>query len=264
MEGNYVGVSFQVISVNLAESELTARMSFRLNGDLAKDPITPAEDLTLFLNGIRGSQEIDFPRGKRINPIEAVFALDGNANYYPFDRYGSKIWTRVTRKARVVRKAPAPSGEPTVDAEHHEEPLGGLLVAAPKESEPVPVKSSSSHLSPALCLKERGCRAPAGNRRIQPGSAAGGPGSRGIRSNHGADAGPGLEHTLDEPPRADVGEKDGTLTFVTLRLPSLRPARASERTTCGTAAWRVLATIFPSSGQRCSSQSPQSWSYGLG
>ena len=73
MEGNYVGVSFQVISVDLAESELTARMSFRLNGDLAKDPITPAEDLTLFLNGIRGSQEIDFPRGRRINPIEAAF-----------------------------------------------------------------------------------------------------------------------------------------------------------------------------------------------
>ena len=73
-------------------------------------------------------------------------------------------------------------------------------------------------------------------------------------SNHGADAGPGLEHTLNEPPRADVGEKDGTLTFVTLRLPSLRPASASERTTCGTAAWRAWRLYFLHLGRdaRCS------------
>ena len=39
--------------------------------------------------------------------------------------------------------------------------------------------------------------------------------------------------------RALMSEKGGTLTSVTLRLPSLRLARASECTTCGTAAWRA-------------------------
>jgi hypothetical protein len=142
MEGDYVGVSFQVVSVNLATSELTARLSFRLNGNLAKDAVTPSEDLTLFLNGIRGSQDIEFARGRRINAIEAVFALDGNANYYPFDRYSSKIWIMVTKKARVARKTLAQAGEPTADPAPAEEGLGGLLVAAPKESEPLPIRSS--------------------------------------------------------------------------------------------------------------------------
>ena len=103
LAGDYVGVSIRVVAVDLAKSEITARVSLRLNGELAKDPVTPAIDLKLFLNGIRGPQEIEFPRGRRINPFEAVFPLDGNVNKYPSDRYGTSIWMMVTKRARSTK-----------------------------------------------------------------------------------------------------------------------------------------------------------------
>jgi hypothetical protein len=58
-----------------------------------KDPVTTAEDLTLFLNEVLKIE--NFREGDE--SIQSVFALDGNANYYPFDRYGSRIWMMVTK-----------------------------------------------------------------------------------------------------------------------------------------------------------------------
>jgi hypothetical protein len=142
MEGDHISVSLRVISVNLANSEVTARMSFRVNGELAKDPVTPSVDLTLFLNAIRGPQEITFPRGRRINPIEAVFPLDGNANNYPFDKYGSSIWIMVTKKPVQARRPSMPSIESTPHESLPDEAASDLFIAAPQESEPVPVRSS--------------------------------------------------------------------------------------------------------------------------
>lgn len=142
MEGDAVGVSFRIVSVDLAHSEVTTRMSFRVSGDIAKDPVTPLVDLTLFLNAIRGPQEITFPRGRRINPIEAVFPLDGNANHYPFDKYGSSLWVMVTRKVRTARHSQSPLPEPTSNAAPPDDTADGLLVGASQDSEPVQIRSS--------------------------------------------------------------------------------------------------------------------------
>jgi hypothetical protein len=132
-------------------------------------------DLTLFLNGIRGPQQIEFSRGRRINPVEAVFSLDGDANKYPFDRYGASIWMMITRKAppkkpstkrpqspplapvTPVPPAPAPqSGTPPTrssteaPAAPPDDTASGLLVAAPQEDETLPVSSSLDASIPGL------------------------------------------------------------------------------------------------------------------
>ena len=50
--GDHVSIAIRVADVNLGTSELTTRVSLRLEGSLARDPVTPAVDLKLFLNDI--------------------------------------------------------------------------------------------------------------------------------------------------------------------------------------------------------------------
>jgi Domain of unknown function (DUF4436) len=78
--------------VNPANQELTARLGFRLAGNIAQDEVTPATGMKLLINNVKGQQEFDFPQGKRMNRIEPVFPLDGNFNNYPFDRYETTMW----------------------------------------------------------------------------------------------------------------------------------------------------------------------------
>jgi Domain of unknown function (DUF4436) len=139
--GNQVDVSFQVVSFDSASSEMTTRLSFRLNGDLAKDPVTPSVDLRFFVNEIRGPQEIEFPRGQRINPVIAVFAVDGNVNHYPFDRYGSSIRIMVT-KPTGVRRVRVPEVQVTPNTPLTDESAGDFVAATPEEGEPLPISSS--------------------------------------------------------------------------------------------------------------------------
>jgi hypothetical protein len=116
-------------------------LSFRLNGDIAIDPVTPAANLKFFLNEIEGPQEIDFPRGQSMNPISAVFAVDGNSNRYPFDRYTSAIRIIVskdiqTRRSQLpVKKAKQIAAEP-------DSAVDDFLAAPSQKGEPVQINSS--------------------------------------------------------------------------------------------------------------------------
>ena len=91
-----VAVSVLVTNVNPAAQELTAQLGFRLAGNIARDEVTPANNMKLLINNVRGPQEFDLPQGKRISRIEAVFPLNGNLNKYPFDRYQTTIWLLIT------------------------------------------------------------------------------------------------------------------------------------------------------------------------
>ena len=93
---DYLYVDVNVVNVDLLRSEMTTRISFHVAGRLAEDELTPTTDLQLVLNTIEGQQQFDFAEGRRINPIEAVFPLDGNANFYPFDRHKGILWIFVT------------------------------------------------------------------------------------------------------------------------------------------------------------------------
>jgi hypothetical protein len=147
--GDHIGISFHVVAVNPHNSDMTARMSLRLVGSIAKDLVTPAVDLTLFQNNIRGPQEITLPSGQRINPIETVFSLSGNENKYPNDSYEAAIRMMVTQQRRI-----APTAQPvqigTNAAGLPTESDGGFVVTAAPGSEGVPIAFSITASIPGL------------------------------------------------------------------------------------------------------------------
>ena len=113
---DHVAMSVLVTGVNPATQELTAQIALRPQGALAQDEVTPAVDLKLLTNNVRSQQEFDFPKGKRMNRIEAVFPLNGELNKYPLDHYGTTLWLLMTTPAKKLQprssKIPAASGVP--------------------------------------------------------------------------------------------------------------------------------------------------------
>jgi hypothetical protein len=102
-----------VTGVNPDTQELTAQISLRPRGSLARDEVTPAVDLKLLTNNVRNQQEFDFPKGKRMNRIEAVFPLNGELNKYPFDHYSTPLWFLITTPARMVQPQTSSGPEST-------------------------------------------------------------------------------------------------------------------------------------------------------
>jgi Domain of unknown function (DUF4436) len=96
---DHVAMSVLVTGVNPATQELTAQIALRPQGALALDEVTPAVDLKLLTNNVRSQQEFDFPKGKRMNRIEAVFPLNGELNKYPLDHYSTTLWLLMTTPA---------------------------------------------------------------------------------------------------------------------------------------------------------------------
>ena len=111
---DYLQVDVDVVYVDLLRSEITTRISFRLAGQLAQDDLTPANDLQLVLNSSKGQQQFDFPKGQRINPIEVVFPLKGDLNFYPFDHHKGVLWLFVTFPA-TKQAVLQPISEPRVN-----------------------------------------------------------------------------------------------------------------------------------------------------
>jgi hypothetical protein len=158
--GAHISVSFRVVSVNPLTSDITARLSFLLVGNFAKDPVTPAVDLKLFLNDIRGTQEIVWLRGRRINPVEAVFSLEGNENKYPFDRYSAAIRMIATKQARVAPEPRPLTSPPGTIAGSLAENVGGLIVTAAQEGERAPIGVSINASIPGLKFECNDVRQP--------------------------------------------------------------------------------------------------------
>ena len=113
---DHVAMSVLVTGVNPATQELTAQITLRPQGALALDEVTPAVDLKLLTNNVRSQQEFDFPKGKRMNRIEAVFPLNGELNKYPLDHYRTTLWLLMTTPAQKTQplssNIPAGSGAP--------------------------------------------------------------------------------------------------------------------------------------------------------
>jgi len=111
---DYVILDVSVVHVDLLRAEITTRIYFHLAGQLAQDELTPATGLRLVLNTVRGQQQYDFAKGKRINPIEAVFPLQGEVNLYPFDHHTGVLWFFVTiPQGQQAGSTPEPTAKPT-------------------------------------------------------------------------------------------------------------------------------------------------------
>src|SRR5947208_2450772 len=63
-----VQVFIIVSDVNAATRQLTAQLSFKVSGNIARDEFTPRADLKLLLNNIGVQQEFDFPKETRWPP----------------------------------------------------------------------------------------------------------------------------------------------------------------------------------------------------
>ena len=86
-----VRIPIRILSTDLNNGEVKAIMGFELHGKIAIDAATPAVDLKLYLNSSRGPREIEFPKGKRLNSVEAVFDAAGDVDGYPFDQYAASM-----------------------------------------------------------------------------------------------------------------------------------------------------------------------------
>jgi hypothetical protein len=136
-----VSISIVITNANPATHELTAQVSFRLSGNIAKDEVTPAVDLHLLMNNFRGEQEFDFAKDKRMNRIEAVFPISGELNKYPLDRYDTTVRLLMTTPAQN-----APREVPKIPASitQHTHPTDELAVSPTALLQNVPVALSIS------------------------------------------------------------------------------------------------------------------------
>lgn len=148
---DHVAISVLVTEVNPATQELTVQIALRPQGKLAGDEVTPSVDLKLLTNNVRSQQEFEFPKGKRMNRIEAVFPLNGELNRYPLDRYRSTLWFLMTTPATARKtqpqtlKVPESTGEATPQGDHL-----ALGTATLKQSTTVPLTVTLSASTPGI------------------------------------------------------------------------------------------------------------------
>ena len=150
-DSDQVGVSVRIVEANPTASEVTARLSFRLSGRIAKDAVTPAVDVRVLLNSVRGPQYFDFPKGRRINPIFVAFSLDGNVNRYPLDRHRADMYIVMTRPTQAPASPPRSFGEakkPIIPAETSGQLE--LTIAELQSREQVPLSLDLSASIPGL------------------------------------------------------------------------------------------------------------------
>jgi hypothetical protein len=85
---NHIEVDVKLVSIDPNKGDIVARMEFVPKGQYTKDEgLTLAQDVKLFVNSATGKQELDFPKGKRMNPTEVVVNMfDGLVTDYPFDK----------------------------------------------------------------------------------------------------------------------------------------------------------------------------------
>lgn len=104
-----VHVMVEVISVDVAHKQIMARIQMRLAGSVAKDEFTPAVNLRFLVNTVQGQQRYEFLRGERLIPIEGTFALAGEQNRYPFDKYEAAFAFLATKPGQVAKPLPPPA-----------------------------------------------------------------------------------------------------------------------------------------------------------
>jgi hypothetical protein len=123
-EANHVEALVKLLSIDPNKGDVSARIEFAPSDSMLESDGTLKQDLKLFVNSANGKQEVDFAKGKRMTPVEAVFNMyDGSASQYPFDKYSTEIDLWITKgKPAEKKKAdakPAPAEEPKeTDGDH--------------------------------------------------------------------------------------------------------------------------------------------------
>ncbi|HEX3100196.1 MAG TPA: DUF4436 family protein, partial [Pyrinomonadaceae bacterium] len=123
-------ISMKLLGMDAIKGDATARIEFTPKGSLvnAADS-TLLHPLKFYINSANGKQEIDFPKGKRMTPVEAVInTYDGNVTDYPFDEHKAEVELYLTPgkedEKKAAEKPPAANhaGEESADAKKDEAP----------------------------------------------------------------------------------------------------------------------------------------------
>jgi hypothetical protein len=103
----------KLTSIDPIKGDVAARLEFEPSDELLGEDGTLKQDLKLYVNSANGKQEIDFPKGKLMAPIESVFNMHGGqATEYPFDKYAADIDLYITRgKSSEPKKPEATSAD---------------------------------------------------------------------------------------------------------------------------------------------------------
>ncbi len=116
---NHIEVDVKLMSIDPNKGDVVARLEFVPKGSYTKDEgSTLTRDLKLYVNSANGKQELDFPKGKRMNPMEVTVSMfDGVVTDYPFDKHSAFLEIyflpgKEAAKEKVAEGAPKPA-EPT-------------------------------------------------------------------------------------------------------------------------------------------------------
>jgi Domain of unknown function (DUF4436) len=126
---DHIEVDVKLVSIDPNKGDIVARLEFLPKGHFTTDEgSTLARDLKLYVNSANGKQELDFPKGKRMNPMEVVVNMfDGVVTDYPFDKHSAFLEMyflpgKEAAKEKTAETKPAePVATPTPEASAGEE-----------------------------------------------------------------------------------------------------------------------------------------------
>lgn len=151
---NRVEVFVKLVSVDFNKGDLLTRIEFTPHGNLTNDNgKTINRELKFFVNGANGKREYDFPKGKRMNPIEVVVELyDGQLSDYPFDKHHADLdmLLDVVSKPKAATSHAGDESKPEENEEENDIPLSvnfsgslhGLAIKAEKDANEEPGSAS--------------------------------------------------------------------------------------------------------------------------
>jgi hypothetical protein len=144
---NHIEVDVKLVSIDPNKGDIVARLEFLPKGQFTKDEgSTLSRDLKLFVNSANGKQELDFPKGKRMNPMEVVVNMfDGLVTDYPFDKHsaylemyfepGKEAAKEKTAEAKPAEPTPTPTPEAPAAGEEQKQEEGAKKTEAAKPDE---------------------------------------------------------------------------------------------------------------------------------
>lgn len=86
---NHVEVFVKLLAVDPAKGDVSARLEFIPHGSYDKEETgILTRPLKLYVNSATGKQEHEFPKDKRMNPVDVTLSMyDGLVTDYPFDNH---------------------------------------------------------------------------------------------------------------------------------------------------------------------------------
>ena len=107
---DHIEAFVKLMTIDPVKGDATARVEFIPHGTFEKDEGTLARNVKLYVNSATGKQEHDFPKGKRMNPVEVVINMyDGLVTDYPFDHHSAFLELYLTTPATAPTPPPASS-----------------------------------------------------------------------------------------------------------------------------------------------------------